>query len=254
MTNIIGKFNDTIFIRQNALSKEFCKSLINIFDKNYDNGKTFKGNTINGYEPDKKFTNEFSLNKLYSKHINKLKDITHSLLLNYTSQWNNPNMDNNETTTSFVWKQKYLNRDNYFYSNWRIKKYEKGVGHFKHWHVDETPSGYSWYDLNSGDECKPGSTLNCQRVERMFVAQYYLNDVKEGGETQFLYSNFKVKPEMGTVVIWPTVWPWVHNGEIPISSDKYIITGWPMCDPQLRINKIHNNDYNKKTKPVVKSR
>ena len=31
----------------------------------------------------------------------------------------------------------------------------------------------------------------------------YLNDVEEGGETEFLYQQLKIKPSKGRVVIWP---------------------------------------------------
>jgi hypothetical protein len=58
---------------------------------------------------------------------------------------------------------------------------------------------------------------------------FYLNDVEEGGETEFLYLNTKIKPVKGTLVYFPTHFPFVHRGNIPISDDKYIMTGW-ICE------------------------
>ena len=53
----------------------------------------------------------------------------------------------------------------------------------------------------------------------------YLNDVEEGGETEFLYQKRKVKPKKGTILIWPGGYTHLHRGNPPM-SDKYIATGW----------------------------
>jgi len=54
----------------------------------------------------------------------------------------------------------------------------------------------------------------------------YLNDVEEGGETEFLYQHKRLKPEQGTLVIWPASFTHTHRGNPPLSNDKYIVTGW----------------------------
>ena len=54
----------------------------------------------------------------------------------------------------------------------------------------------------------------------------YLNDVKEGGETEFQYQKLRVKPKRGTVLIWPGGFTHLHRGNPPLSGDKYIATGW----------------------------
>ena len=53
----------------------------------------------------------------------------------------------------------------------------------------------------------------------------YLNDVEEGGETEFLYQQLKIKPSKGRVVIWPGSFTHLHRGNPPMST-KYIATGW----------------------------
>ena len=60
---------------------------------------------------------------------------------------------------------------------------------------------------------------------RIIAWMVYLNDVAEGGETEFLYQKYKIKPTKGTVVIWPGSYTHVHRGNPPM-SDKYIATGW----------------------------
>ena len=57
----------------------------------------------------------------------------------------------------------------------------------------------------------------------------YLNDVKEGGETEFLYQKMKVKPKKGTTLIWPGGYTHMHRGNPPM-EDKFIATGWWQLD------------------------
>ena len=64
---------------------------------------------------------------------------------------------------------------------------------------------------------------------RTIAWMVYLNDVEEGGETEFLYQKRKVKPTKGTVVIWPGSYTHVHRGNPPMST-KYIATGWFQLD------------------------
>tara|TARA_R100001129_G_scaffold4374_1_gene4007 strand:- start:879 stop:1475 length:597 start_codon:yes stop_codon:yes gene_type:complete len=61
---------------------------------------------------------------------------------------------------------------------------------------------------------------------RAFVFTVYLNDVEEGGETEFLNFSKRVKPKTGRIVIWPAAFPYVHRGNPPLSGKKYILTSW----------------------------
>ena len=63
---------------------------------------------------------------------------------------------------------------------------------------------------------------------RAFVFSIYLNDVEEGGETEFLHFSKRVKPKTGRIVIWPAGFPYVHRGNPPLSGEKYILTSWMM--------------------------
>ncbi len=54
----------------------------------------------------------------------------------------------------------------------------------------------------------------------------YLNDIKEGGETEWYYQKLKVKPKKGLTVIWPADWTFTHRGITAKKEHKYIITGW----------------------------
>jgi hypothetical protein len=62
--------------------------------------------------------------------------------------------------------------------------------------------------------------------DRIAAFTLYLNDVEEGGETEFLYQSLRVKPEQGALVIWPAGYTHAHRGNPPLKETKYILTGW----------------------------
>ena len=61
---------------------------------------------------------------------------------------------------------------------------------------------------------------------RIAVFMLYLNDVEDGGETEFLYQKTRFKPKKDRLIMWPSSYPYLHRGNPPLSNDKYIITGW----------------------------
>ncbi|BAJ01707.1 2OG-Fe(II) oxygenase [Shewanella violacea] len=92
-----------------------------------------------------------------------------------------------------------------------VQKYQKGLGGYPHWHSEQFPQeGYN------------------EALHRVVLYMFYLNDVEEGGETEFFYQNRKLKPKKGTMVIAPAGFTHSHRGNKPISGDKYIATSWVM--------------------------
>jgi len=65
-----------------------------------------------------------------------------------------------------------------------------------------------------------------EQIKRVLVYSIYLNDVEEGGETEFLYQSQRVKPVKGRIAIWPAGFPYAHRGNPPLSGEKYILTSW----------------------------
>tara|TARA_R100000353_G_scaffold150585_1_gene108955 strand:+ start:378 stop:971 length:594 start_codon:yes stop_codon:yes gene_type:complete len=65
-----------------------------------------------------------------------------------------------------------------------------------------------------------------ENESRAFVFSIYLNDIEDGGETEFLHFSKRVKPKTGRIVIWPAAFPYVHRGNPPLSGEKYILTSW----------------------------
>lgn len=54
----------------------------------------------------------------------------------------------------------------------------------------------------------------------------YLNDVSDGGGTDFPYQNFQSKAEQGLTLIWPAGFTHPHIGIVSMTETKYIVTGW----------------------------
>jgi hypothetical protein len=88
-----------------------------------------------------------------------------------------------------------------------VLKVQKTIpgGGYHIWHSENTDKRYS---------------------DRLLAFTLYLNDIEEGGETEYLYQGLRVKPEQGTLVIWPAGFTHTHRGNPPLKETKYILTGW----------------------------
>lgn len=60
-------------------------------------------------------------------------------------------------------------------------------------------------------------------VTRVITAQWYLNDVAEGGATEFPWYEVAVQPREGRLMLAPVGWTFLHRGAPPVSGPKYII-------------------------------
>jgi len=128
------------------------------------------------------------INKLLSKELK-------NNVIEYIKKCNNIVHSNYQ-----IFSTNYLTTD-----SMQIQKYEKNVGKYVY-HEDSR--------CNFTD-----------RKSRKLTFLWYLNDVHEGGETEF-WSKYSIKPEAGKLVLFPACWTFPHRGNVPISNDKYIITGW----------------------------
>ena len=63
---------------------------------------------------------------------------------------------------------------------------------------------------------------------RFMVFLWYLNDVEQGGETQFCDLGIKVAPRTGRLLMFPPYWMFQHAGLPPVSGDKYILSTYLM--------------------------
>jgi len=203
-------FKDTIGIFPKLFTPDECKTLITLFEDYNRAGVAYEGNNASGNKELKKsidynlFINEEE-NKL---QINKINGLFNKALDQYLEEY--PHREQYEHSRIIVNKT--------YYPLFQIQKYNKNEGHYNAWHVEKE----DW----------PSS-------RRMFVFILYLNDVKKGGETGFLFKEegqedfFKVKPEIGKLIIHPASWPYIHKGYMPESDDKYILTTWLSYSPDI---------------------
>ena len=80
--------------------------------------------------------------------------------------------------------------------------------------------------------CENGSFEHSIRVAAYTL---YLNDVEEGGETEFLHQSLRISPKKGTFVVWPSGYYHTHRGNPPLSGEKYIATGWLEYTPPTEV-------------------
>ena len=67
---------------------------------------------------------------------------------------------------------------------------------------------------------------NTDSATRQISIIAYLNDVEEGGETEFADLDVKVAPRRGRVLVFPSSFLFMHAGLPPISGPKYVIVTW----------------------------
>ena len=90
-------------------------------------------------------------------------------------------------------------------AGWKFQRSEDGGG-FHRWH----------YEQGDGEE----------NSRRFAVWMIYLNTVETGGKTEFKFQDLQVKPEVGTLVIWPAAYTHLHRANPDLVGRKYIATGW----------------------------
>ena len=101
-------------------------------------------------------------------------------------------------------KYKHFNPELCIQEGFNIQHYGPGQG-YKRWHNERGE-----YQIN----------------QRALVFMTYLNDVPDGGGTEFAYyPELKIKAKKGLSLLWPTDFTHTHRGIIS-QHEKYIITGW----------------------------
>ena len=87
---------------------------------------------------------------------------------------------------------------------YNLQRYQ--AGEYYHWHVDAD---------------------NPQLASRQLVALWYLNNIEgQGGETEFIYQDVRVRPEKGKLILFPPFWTHQHRAVTLKQGVKYIATTW----------------------------
>lgn len=88
-------------------------------------------------------------------------------------------------------------------SGYNLQRYQQGE--YYHWHIDAD---------------------NEALASRQLVAIWYLNDVEQGGETDFYHQQVSIKPVKGKLVLFPPFWTHQHRAAEIEKGVKYIATTW----------------------------
>lgn len=191
---------------------------------------------------DGKFTNfvgvwenhipKFVCDKVIDKFESLLNESTNSfeqsepMLMNGTDQFPNKNLGRKDISIMFNQHAADETHELNQYLHSCFLDYIREYGQLNQYPLISTdvkvqktmPSGgyHVWHCENSG----------YMMAQRVLVWILYLNDVEEGGETEFLYQSARIKPSRGTCIIWPAGFTHIHRGNPPLNQNKYIATGW----------------------------
>ena len=187
-------FKDLIYEMHNALDPKTCENIIQQF--RHDDRKS-QGITTSGY-----INNE--LKKSTDLAISDLDEWekTDSILFRSLEE----NLEEyavrtNEIIGRPLWSDQIKD------TGYNVKRYR--AGDYFNWHVDSQTYQDGW--------------------TRTIACIWYLNEVEEGGETEFAFGH-KIVPETGKLILFPATWNFPHRGLSPIQGNKYIITSFVLTN------------------------
>jgi hypothetical protein len=181
-------FDQHIGIFEEAIPKEFCNEIISIFNSN-------QNYQINRQD------SEGEVHPLFKSDNHLTEDVDVSKYFNFFNK--------------NFWDKIYPLYETKYNVDASPNPYPKFISDFKIQKTNPTEGYHIWHH-----------EVNPTCLNRIISYTVYLNNVEEGGETEFLYQSIRVKPKQGTVILWPAGYTHIHRGNPPLSGTKYIITGW----------------------------
>ncbi|MFT4993159.1 MAG: hypothetical protein ACI965_000177 [Paraglaciecola sp.] len=224
-----------IKVIDNVLSEDLCKQFIHQFDRSQN---TSTGRTGGGVDTDKKRSIDVSVSQHdeFKEQFQTLLPIVGQHIYAYFEEYffaligplgltvKHPKTGASVKLTSEnfaeIGKPNLPNLIQHLFrlGDINAQKYIKQSGGYPYWHSEVYPV--------SG---------NTDPLHRIMLFMFYLNDVDDGGETEFYYQNMQVKPKAGRMVIAPAYFTHTHRGNVPVSNDKYILTSWVLFNQAERI-------------------
>lgn len=184
-----------IYQKEKALNEYLCDDLIAMFELNMNNH--YQGITMGGLQTHIKETYDITFSNESSEYWSDCSKHIIKVLYDNLRVWRKEFKLSQENT--YALPSNLTMRNDFI-----LQKYEKNRGK------------YTYHD---------DFAISNTREHRVATFIFYLNTIENGGETEFM-DNFKVKPEKGKLIFFPACWNYYHRGKMPISDDKYIITGW----------------------------
>ncbi|GLS24448.1 2OG-Fe(II) oxygenase [Marinibactrum halimedae] len=218
---------DFVEIYDEALSPEFCKEIIAAFEDN----KTFQvpGQTGGGVDTSKKLSKDIHLLECenFKGIVERVLEPTRRYVIDYMRKYHflligafgltvrhpktgEPIKLTNDNYQEVGEPQAHVLTQQLFrVGAINAQKYEAGKGGYPYWHSEIFPQ-----------------MPHNEALHRALLFMFYLNDVEEGGETEFYYQDKTIVPKAGRMVIAPAGFTHTHRGNVPRSGDKYILTSW----------------------------
>ncbi|MFT5759334.1 MAG: hypothetical protein ACI9LM_004092 [Alteromonadaceae bacterium] len=226
---------DFIEVYPNALSTEFCQSFITKFEQSDHKNQ---GRTGGGVDTKKKISQDIYLNQHveFQQELSQITQVCTEHILNYVCKYyftlisgisitlKHPKTQEPVLLTADnfdeIGRPNALNLVKYLFRLAPInaQKYARGKGNYSYWHSEIFPQ------MGNNDA-----------LHRTLLFLIYLNDVEDGGETDFYYQKKSIKPKAGTMIIAPCGFTHTHRGNTPLSSDKYVLTSWLAFNPAQQI-------------------
>jgi hypothetical protein len=195
--------DNLIYINENSICKSLCNEIISMFEEETNK---YEGVTAIGLNKNIKDTLDFIIPRDNNIKWNKIdKFLSKELDRNIKKYISNLSKKLDTTQENSILKYNVCDTDFLITGEFMIQKYIENKGRYIY-HNDAT------IDYTN-------------KKSRVLTYIFYLNDVDEGGHTEF-YGELKIKPKAGQLVLFPATWTYPHRGMMPKSSDKYIITGW----------------------------
>ena len=190
---------DFIAVYDDVYTEDQCKELISHIDKLEDNSIL-----INEAEKTDGNIAHFTLNMAHEYDLPAWS-------------WVGANINDNmqKCVNHYLKEFKPLGNNRFLINDFKIKKIPEGCG-FHYWHFEDN---------------------NIKNANRYFVIQIYLNEEFEGGETEYLYFNKRIKPKRGRLIIFPCAFTHTHRGNPPIGGTKYIASTWGLMQSRIGNNK-----------------
>ena len=184
-----------IHVNEKSMTFEQCQQLIDFFENNPE--RHLKGTIVGDSSED---TSQYK--KCTEMTIESEQLFTYDLFKNLSSTLH-------QSVEQYVFKYPFLELiERWFIApTFKIQKYLPNEAYYL---LHSENVGYSdgVYD------------------KRLIAWMVYLNDVTDGGETEFPTQEVKFQPKQGNMLFWPAYWTHPHRGLPSPTQVKYILTGW----------------------------
>ncbi len=180
-----------VFLVDNALDRTICRQMIRLFNQNPDQQMPGRIGQQQTLEPSIKRSTDLRISgRPQWETIDK--SLQRSLL---------------EALNLLATLHPFFKVNRLHDVGYHMQKTE--IGEYYHWHIDSGPGDFT---------------------KRQLVAIWYLNDVSEGGETEFYFQKLTVQPKTGVLMLFPPFWTHLHRGKTLQAGTKYIATTWVCTD------------------------